>query len=483
MKSKLLLILAVFISGLVKATTYKIDTTVSSNIDYLNAQTFAAGDSILFHGGQNFYGELKLKQSGLYLGSYDGIATLYGYRVMNFLNVDHLTIENLQIKCFNRYVNWDGIKMNFDSGITFRSINLKNLVVEGFAGSGIEIATLNSIDSLNIIDCEFKNNGINGILLVSYLELPMSNLSIQNCKCYGNTGANSHRFYPNGVGISIRGLNHVNIIDCDTHDNGNNILPRQVHSGIMLYNTDSCSIINCRSYNNKGQGPYSGAGFYTGGYAGGANKIEHCKTFSNQAAGYVFDVGENALAKTTMLNDTSIDDATQKSAAIALIYWDIASYANNVFFDSTYIRKSAGFAFSGFDSLMTNVSFKNTTVCLTDSAKMYVDSSTVKYVEFVNTIFDCQVLAIKQPKPNPKPIKPELSIYPNPFLNTLMVALPKQIHPVRIRIVNVNGSILIDAPIRIGTNRINVSKLLAGTYFVTISNDYRIIKSQKLVKL
>jgi photosystem II stability/assembly factor-like uncharacterized protein len=79
--------------------------------------------------------------------------------------------------------------------------------------------------------------------------------------------------------------------------------------------------------------------------------------------------------------------------------------------------------------------------------------------------------------------EPGIKIYPNPVRNLVNIDTYDINDLLIVRIINMEGSIVIEKEINPGSARINVESLAKGTYIITISKNNAIIRSGKIIKL
>lgn len=220
-------------NGTTTATPWK-------TIGKVNTQSFAPGDNLYFKGGEIFSGNI-------YLDNNDGNNSLTifkissygtGSAIINAGNSYGVFAYNTQgIRIENLILNGSGMNTNTNDGLNFyadlagnvklKGVSFDNLEVKNFGKTGVKIGSWNGntgYENLVLNNLKVHDNLWDGILVYGYIGYnnyvgyPHKNVTITNCESYNNPGIAD----PN----AIRG------------------------NGIVVSNTDSAIIENCKAYNN-----------------------------------------------------------------------------------------------------------------------------------------------------------------------------------------------------------------------------------------
>ena len=471
------------------------------NFDKVNAESLNATlqpkDSILLKGGETFHGTIEIYYGvDMYIGSYgDGRATIKGSRAVYMQNTSNCTVENLIGIGENTTWSFDGFEFTmWDGNDDFgpRTAKINNVTASGFGCRGIAILTSWPMDTVTVTNCTADNNGWDGISAFGTYEAHnMKNVLISNCFATGNYGSAQRMDWPTGNGISVMFADHVLIENCQVGFNGGNgAFLQGGNSGIYLADVINSRIIGIFSSRNKGNKSYNidGKGIQLNGGCSN-DTLENCDLSQNSGAGFkISDYGVSIFPMENLLfrNNTSYDDGAWRDATITFTYGPNANPAKNIFFDHTTITQSIkhGYVFSNFTNKIDGLKFDSTSICLWNDAIEYMEQPPA-FVSITNTIYPCETLAIPTTtRPTPtQSVETKITMYPNPMTNILKVICPKLTHQSELRIITSTGQIITTQSISAGHNAINVSSLPQGVYIAVIRNDYRIIVSEKLVKL
>jgi Right handed beta helix region len=344
-------------------------------IQRLNELALHLGDSILFEGGHQYAGSLRIKLYSpgdqLYpvlISSYGkGNATIYsGNKTGIFIYKSQwLKIINLKISGSGRK------KGNLYSGLALQNcnhINVDNITISGFQKSGLLIESCEDISVTNIFAFE---NGAAGISVEGPYGVKSSNhqIYIGKCRVENNPGDPTNFTNHSGNGIVVGNCSKVLIEYCTATNNGWD-MPRKGNGpvGIWAYEADSVTIQHCLSYRNKTSvGAADGGGFdLDGGVT--HSTIQYCLSYENQGAGYcIFQyLYASPWHDNVFRYNISVNDGTVSDAAAGLYIWN-SSRDSNQFYNS-YV-------------------YNNTIYNSTVSAISFSELSARKAFAFYNNIF------------------------------------------------------------------------------------------------
>jgi len=284
----------------VQATTYYVSPSGNDNnagtststawktIAKVNSVTFAAGDSILFEGGQTFSGGLVFSESGtaatpIIIGSYgSGRATInsgYHEKGFNGQNAAGLDIRDLIfLGSGNDYVStststFNGIHLEATGSTKLVYIRINNVEVNGYADRGIVLwgsDTFGGFDDVRITNCVVCNIGREGI--------------------------NSRTGWP------VSSYSHTNIYlgDCVVYNvSGIPTADTQTGSGIVLGGINGGTFEFCEAYNGGSLNAASGGGpigiwvWESTNFVMQFNEAHHNKTMAGDGGGFDMDMGTN----------------------------------------------------------------------------------------------------------------------------------------------------------------------------------------------
>lgn len=330
------------------------------SIQRINNLQLNPGDSVLFEGGQQFTGSLKINfdSSGdkfrpILISSYDnGSASIQAgnesaiiINKTNWLEIRRLKLVGSGRKKGNTH---DGLLIQ-----NSRHISADSLMITGFQKSGLLISSSSDICVRNIIAHE---NGAAGISVEGIYGVKKSNhnIYISHCRAENNPGDPSNLTNHSGNGIVVGSCSKVLIEYCTATNNGWD-MPRIGNGpvGIWAYEADSVIIQHCLSYGNKTSvGGADGGGFdLDGGVT--HSIVEYCLSYENQGAGYcIFQYlyaspwHDNIFRFNISVNDGSVSDA-----GAGLYIWnssrDPNQFYNSLVYNNTiYNSKMAAISFS-----------------------------------------------------------------------------------------------------------------------------------------
>jgi hypothetical protein len=487
------------------------------NFDKVNAEsyngTLQPKDSVLLKGGETFFGTIEIYYGvDMYIGSYgEGRAIIKGPRAVLMENTLGCMIENLIGIGENitpsydgfEFVMWDGTD---GFGVGIHTVKINNVIATGFGCRGIAILTNWRMDSVTVTNCVANDNGWDGISIFGTPTqhiYDMKNVFISNCKAHNNLGVPLQYSWPTGNGISIMFADSVIMENCEAWGNGgNSFFSKGANSGIYLSELTNARISNCKSFENKGNNltDLNGNGIFIGG--GSQNiTIDYCETYGNEAAGYkisneywINDYAGDTIIYGTMASmenftfkyNKSTNDAVIRDASITFIYdWSLTGTTKNIMFDHTTIYQDHRFVFGNFTPKIEGLKFDSTAICLSNSAQEYM-LQPPSYVSILRTYYPCLTLALSNVPTtagSPPASIIKVSMKPNPMTNVLSIMIPKLTHKSQLRIFAINGQAVKNQSISTGQNFVDVSSLAQGIYRADIRNEYRIIYSQKLIKM
>jgi hypothetical protein len=305
-------------------------------IEKINSLKLQAGNSVFFAGGQIFSGTIKLaglagtKENPIVIGSFGtGRAILNGGTV-NAIQADDCSW--LQVK--NMIVNGNGrLKGNTGSGVEFRKTQnclIDSIETSGFLWSGVKAV---GGKNLRITNVYAHDNGFSGINVESDgqdaggLEgsggKTFRNLYIAHCLAENNPGCPAVKNNHSGNGILIGGVTNGTIEYCEAKYNGWD-MPREGNGpvGIWAYQSDSVTIQNCYSHDNKtSEKGKDGGGF---DFDGGMTNSVMQNNFSanNEGAGYgLFQYSGASVWKNNIVrNNISYNDG-RKNGQAGFLMW------------------------------------------------------------------------------------------------------------------------------------------------------------------
>ena len=245
----------------------------------------AAGDSLFLHGGQVFFGVLRIEHTArVFVGSYGGgIATIRAGDSSGVVlyKVSGATVRGLRLVGAGRKTGniRDGLRM-----VECERIVLDDLDITGFQKAGLLIYSSVDVVARRVYAHE---NGAAGIEVEGVDKRSTRRLRIVKCRTDDNPGDPTNLTNHSGNGIVAGHCTDLLIDSCSATNNGWD-MPRIGNGpvGIWCYEADSVVIQHCVAYRNKtSPGAADGGGFDLDG--GTTNSvIQYCLSYGNQGAGY-----------------------------------------------------------------------------------------------------------------------------------------------------------------------------------------------------
>jgi hypothetical protein len=270
------------------ATTYYVSnsgndknagTSISSpwqSITKVNGIIFAAGDIILFAGGQTFSGNVSFDASDkgtatnpITVSSYGtGRATINAGNSTGFYayNCSGLVVSNLNFVGTGSSVNTkDGVSFFSDlaNNVVLAGVTISQVDVSGFGGYGIIVGTWNGgtcYKDVTIAGCSSHDNLKGGIVTYAQNSYANTNVYVGYCQAYNNFG-DPAATGNTGNGIVLGDVSGGLIEYCVTHDNGkNNLVQGEGPVGIWCYDAQYVTIQFNESHHNHTSGAHDGGG-------------------------------------------------------------------------------------------------------------------------------------------------------------------------------------------------------------------------------
>jgi hypothetical protein len=320
----------------------------------LSQLKFEPGDTVFFHGGDAFNGNIALANIS---GSKEHkvVFTSYGKKkgIINGENKEGLVISggnyfeiiNLSFVGTGRKAGntTDGIRL-----ANCRHVTIKDLDISGFQKSGL---LCYNCEHIEVDGVYAHDNGFAGILVEGdYQKRISNNIHIINCRADNNPGDPANLTNHSGNGILAGNCKNVLIEYCTATNNGWD-MPRVGNGpvGIWAYEADSVIIQYCIAYRNKTAAQAAdGGGFDLDG--GVSNSIiQYCLSYENYGSGYgIFEYnGADNWYNNTVRYCISINDGNVTDKACAMFIWNGENsdsafhhfYAYNNFFysDTKYV--------------------------------------------------------------------------------------------------------------------------------------------------
>jgi len=321
-------------------------STAWQTITKVNSVTFAAGDSILFEGGQTFSGSLSFDNtdggtaiSPLTISSYGtGRATIssgtsVGLYMYNRAGTD---IKNLiVVGAGSTVADVSGLDIWTDlaGDVKLERLYIDNVDISGYMQRGISIGGWNNLSGfkdVKITNCDVHDNADMGIFIWGY-QYPVSGWSnkdvyIADCRTYNNTGISGKRTNT-GSGIVVSGTDGALIEFCESWNNGAlNKSTGEGPVGIWPYDANNVVIQFCESHHNKTLGA-DGGGFDIDG--GCQNSVlQYNYSHDNYGAGYLICQysGARAYKNNVVRYNISANDGIGSVKNMgALLFWSSGS--------------------------------------------------------------------------------------------------------------------------------------------------------------
>ncbi|MGZ5506633.1 MAG: right-handed parallel beta-helix repeat-containing protein [Limisphaerales bacterium] len=291
MRSRILglqLIVSLFVCSIAQATTYYVASTgndknagTSSSAPWktltkVNGTSFAAGDVILFAGGQSFSGSLNFDASDkgtvanpITVSSYGtGRATINAGSGAGFYayNCSGLSVSNLNFVGSGSTVNTrDGVSFYADlnNNAVLPGVTISQVEVSGFGGFGISIGAWNGgtcYSNVAIVGCSSHDNLKGGISLYAQASYAHTNVYVGYCQAYNNFG-DPAATGNTGNGIVLGDVSGGLVEYCVAHDNGkNNLVQGEGPVGIWTYDAQFVTLQFNESHHNHTSGGHDGGG-------------------------------------------------------------------------------------------------------------------------------------------------------------------------------------------------------------------------------
>ena len=200
------------------------------SIAHVNAVHFAAGDKVLFEGGNSFSGKLVVA-SGVTYGSFgSGAATLSGGDdgAIVAKNVAGFRITNLTLvgtSLDHGVLNASGIVITND-GSKLHGVTIDHVDISGFSLAGILMQSggrFSGYDNVSIRSSSIHDNGYVGIALsgeevATFSGVDIAHVEVRNINGYRNSYG--QLVEGSGTGIDVSGALSITITDNAVHDNG-----------------------------------------------------------------------------------------------------------------------------------------------------------------------------------------------------------------------------------------------------------------------
>jgi hypothetical protein len=246
-------------------------STPWQTIAHVEAQTFSAGDSILFEGAQTFAGGLSLGTSNysgtpptsgspLTVGSYSvGNATILGVGSDGVLLTDigNIIVENL-ILTGDGSANFNGVNVTVTTGAVSH-VTISGIAASGFGRCGVLLVTPNTANSLSdvtIQNCAIANCTSHITITDNLTAGILSGIS----SSIGKVGANG------GSYVSTLALANVVVSGCSvTNCPGDASSPSlaQSSTGVLLCNTNGGTVTGCYIADNGANEAQGNSGIET----------------------------------------------------------------------------------------------------------------------------------------------------------------------------------------------------------------------------
>jgi hypothetical protein len=230
------------------------------SIAKVNSTHFNPGDSLLFQGGQTFYGSLTFYNDG---GSANNRFTISSYgsgkptinsgsnRALYILDGSGITINNLNVVGTpGNTATQDGIRIeNYSSNTVESGFTVENSNISGFGLGGIVFGSDRSNEGLNNIlltGNDVYNNVMSGIQSYTVNSESNTNITISHNQVHNNYGDGKSAV--TGSGIMLQGLNNATIEYNSAYDNG--AIGGSGAVGIWCYYSNDVNCEYNESYNN-----------------------------------------------------------------------------------------------------------------------------------------------------------------------------------------------------------------------------------------
>ena len=310
------------------------------SISRLNSLRLLGGEQLLFKGGQQFNGSLRLE------GIYSGIKTpfkvsIFGSSRATILSGDsvailakdciYLTISNLILEGSGRLT---GNKTNGIDFLEVKNGTIDNVKTTGYLYSGIQVTGGSNIRITNV---NASNNGFCGINVLSSAKeygpdgsafKTVKRVYIGHSVAENNPGCPAITDNHSGNGILMGGVTNGLIEYCEAMNNGWD-MPREGNGpvGIWAYMSDSIVIQNCYSHHNKTspKGKDGGGFDFDGGITNSI--MQYNLSAYNEGGGYgMFQyAAATEWSKNIVRYNISFNDASKNGKCGIFIWCDPAA--------------------------------------------------------------------------------------------------------------------------------------------------------------
>jgi hypothetical protein len=337
-------------------------------ISKINAKVFKS-DTILFQGGQTFYGslyfdkvDLGTQSKPIVVGSYGtGKATIksdtaYGLFIYNTAGIE---VKNLVFSGIDRLTNKRaGIIIYLDRDSTWLSyLKLDNLEVYGYKNAGISIGNWgqrNGFKNISITNSIVHDNGKAGIETYAAQPYTHTNLYIGYTKTYNNSGLAENTVGHSGSGIMLGGVNVAKVEYCTSYNNGwlHKVADSGGPIGIWAYQSDSVTFQYNESHHNKTGTTKDGGGFDFDG--GCTNSImQYNYAHDNDGAGYILtQYGGPALMSNITVRYNITENDSRKGDQGVIHLWAASGSTGiktvDIYNNTVFVKPSANAVPSGF---------------------------------------------------------------------------------------------------------------------------------------
>lgn len=241
----------------------------------ISYQSFVAGDSIIFRGGDTFYGSIYIDKNSsgstskplVFCSSNNKSATIISNTANGFYayNADCFVAQNLSFKGSGYLTNKaHGVFIYCDEpgNKKLQNIVLKSLQTEGYYEAGIRIlswptdGSRSGYENIEINSCTALNNGHIGIVIGGYIsttdtEYSHKNVRIVNCIAHHNDGIMNWKSH-SGSGILAGQCYNVIMQKCEAYENGkNNTFADAGPAGIWIWDSKNALIEKCYAHHNR----------------------------------------------------------------------------------------------------------------------------------------------------------------------------------------------------------------------------------------
>lgn len=318
---------------------------------------FAAGDSILFEGGQTFSGTMLYVTTGgtaaipITYGSYgtgNAVISMGTNDAAYVYNAGGVAFSNINFTGISGSTSYVGLQFYCSGTGSLPAITITNCPCAGW-NQGISIGGNTATDGysgITITGCSANGNITQGITVygTSATSYNHQNLLISNCTASNNTGSSSNTTSASGYGMSVGGVSGGTITGCTATGNGaSNGYTSGGPVGIMVYDSKSVTITKSLSYSNSSGTSADGDGFDLDTGCVDCT-IEYCLSYSNKGAGILLDGVSSTWTGNACRYNICWGNATGHSGyGEIVIYGDVAS--SNIY-GNTLVAQANGSVYS-----------------------------------------------------------------------------------------------------------------------------------------